>query len=473
MGESVESMVDTPMDGESNPNLMKQDLSTLNIEELTALTPCVISRQATINIGTIGHVAHGKSTVVKALSGVHTVKFREELQKNITIRLGYANAKIYKCSNPNCQRPACYTSHGSSYDDNPICPNKECGAKMELVRHVSFVDCPGHDSLMMTMLTGTAVMDGALLLVAGNEPCPQPQTSEHLAAVEFMKLKHLIILQNKIDLVKTKEDAKTNYQQIKEFVKGSIAENAPIVPVCAQLNFNMDVVCEYICHSIPVPQRDFKANPRMTIIRSFDINKAGTFPQDLHGGVIGGTLSQGILKVNDDIEIRPGYNVRDAKNHQTCKPLFAKILSLHAEKNELQFAVPGGLIGVGTTLDPSLCRADKLTGQVAGTVGSLPPVFVELQIRFYLLTRLLGVKTSEGEATVKPLVVGDVLMINIGSTHTGCKVIALKDDFALITLMKPVCTTVGGKVALSRKIERRWRLIGWGEVVKGTKKVSE
>ena len=241
---------DVPVDGDSNSHLMKQDLSTLKIEELTALTPCVISRQATINIGTIGHVAHGKSTVVKALSGVQTVKFREELQKNITIRLGYANAKIYKCTNPECKKPGCYRSYGSAKEDNPICEVKGCGHRMELVRHVSFVDCPGHDSLMMTMLTGAAVMDGALLLVAGNESCPQPQTSEHLAAVEFMKLKHMIILQNKIDLVKTKEDAIENQRQIKEFVKGSIAENAPIIPICAQLKYNMDVVCEYICHYV-------------------------------------------------------------------------------------------------------------------------------------------------------------------------------------------------------------------------------
>lgn len=211
----------------------------------------------------------------------------------------------------------------------------------------------------------------------------------------------------------------------------------------------------------------------MTIIRSFDINRPGTLPQDLKGGVIGGTLSQGVLKVGDEIEIRPGFVVRNEKNQSSCKPLYTKIISLHAERNELQFAVPGGLIGVGTVIDPSVCRADRLTGQVAGTRGSLPPVYTELQIRFYLLARLLGVKSNEGDALVKPLAQGEVLMVNIGSTHGGCKVLALKDDMAQISLMKPVCTTVGGKVALSRKIDKRWRLIGWGEVIKGTRKVSE
>lgn len=89
----------------------------------------------------------------------------------------------------------CYASYGSSKEDNPDCLIPGCGHKMQLVRHVSFVDGPGHDILMATMLNGAAVMDAALLLVAGNETCPQPQTSEHLAAVEIMKLKHIIILQ--------------------------------------------------------------------------------------------------------------------------------------------------------------------------------------------------------------------------------------------------------------------------------------
>lgn len=122
----------------------------------------------------------------------------QELVRNITIKLGYANAKVYKC--PKCPRPSCYSSFKSSTEDNPPC--KLCGERMDLQRHVSFVDCPGHDILMATMLTGAAVMDAALLLVAANESCPQPQTSEHLAAIEIMRLQHIIILQNKIDLVK-------------------------------------------------------------------------------------------------------------------------------------------------------------------------------------------------------------------------------------------------------------------------------
>jgi translation initiation factor 2 subunit 3 len=98
----------------------------------------VISRQATINIGTIGHVAHGKSTVVKALTGVQTVRFKNELERNITIKLGYANAKIYKCDG--VERPNCYASCGSNTPDTWESNTPTCKGTMRLVRHVSFVD---------------------------------------------------------------------------------------------------------------------------------------------------------------------------------------------------------------------------------------------------------------------------------------------------------------------------------------------
>lgn len=254
--------------------LSYQDLKNLDVTKLTPLTPEVISRQATINIGTIGHVAHGKSTLVKGISGVQTVKFKTELIRNITIKLGYANAKIYKGDGPK-DVPGNYTSRGSSFPDEFV----EDGKTYKLQRHVSFVDCPGHDILMATMLNGAAVMDAALLLIAGNEPCPQPQTSEHLAAVEIMRLKNIIILQNKVDLVKP-EQAQQQYEQIKAFVAGTVADSSPIIPISAVLKYNIDVVCEYIARFIPIPLRDFTAIPRLIVIRSFDVNKPGEEASD-------------------------------------------------------------------------------------------------------------------------------------------------------------------------------------------------
>ncbi|CAG2101469.1 unnamed protein product [Medioppia subpectinata] len=418
------------------PHLKTQDLSKLDLSSLTPLTPEVISRQATINIGTIGHVAHGKSTIVKAISGVQTVRFKNELERNITIKLGYANAKIYKCDNDQCPRPVCYRSAPSNKEDDFRCERADCQGKYRLLRHVSFVDCPGHDILMATMLNGAAVMDAALVLIAANETCPQPQTSEHLAAVEIMRLQHMIILQNKIDLVKESQ-AREQYLQIQKFVQGTVAEGSPIVPISAQLKYNIDVLCEYV---------------------------------DIKGGVAGGSILEGVLTVGMEIEVRPGLISKDDSGKIICCPILSKITSLYADQNDLQYAVPGGLIGVGTKIDPMLTRADRMVGQVLGAVGSLPDIYAELEITYYLLRRLLGVR-MEGDkkgAKVQKLAKGEVLMLNIGSLSTGGRVLAVKADLAKVQLFIPVCVESGEKIALSRRVDRHWRLIGWGQIRRGT-----
>lgn len=450
--------------------LAVQDIAKLDVSKLTPLTPEVISRQATINIGTIGHVAHGKSTVVKAISGVQTIRFKNELIRNITIKLGYANAKIYKCDGSK-NEPGNYRSKGSYTEDEFV----EDGKTWKLQRHVSFVDCPGHDILMATMLNGAAVMDAALLLIAGNETCPQPQTSEHLAAVEIMRLKNIIILQNKVDLVKPQQ-AEDQYEQIKNFVAGTVADGAPIIPISAVLRYNIDVVCEYIARQLPIPVRNFTAFPRLIVIRSFDVNKPGEDVQSLKGGVAGGSILEGVLKVGDEIEVRPGIVNRDSEGNMQCTPIYSRVMSLYAEQNELQYAVPGGLIGVGTKIDPTLTRADRLVGQVLGLKDHLPEVFTEVEISYYLLRRLLGVKTADGakQAKVQKLAKGEMLMVNIGSTSTGGKVTKVLDGaqgepLARISLTQPVCTQENEKIALSRRVDKHWRLIGWGEIRRGNK----
>lgn len=447
-------------------HLRKQDLSTLDASKLTPLSPEVISRQATINIGTIGHVAHGKSTLVKAMSGVHTVRFKNEKERNITIKLGYANAKIFRV--PGVERPRCYRVFGSGKEDEPIDP--ATGNKMELLRHVSFVDCPGHDILMATMLNGAAVMDAALLLIAGNESCPQPQTSEHLAAVEIMRLNHIIILQNKVDLVK-EQAAAQQCEDIRTFVRGTIAENAPIIPISAQLQYNIDVVAEYIVTKIPIPVRNFTDPAQLIVIRSFDVNKPGEEVADLVGGVAGGSILKGILRMGDEIEVRPGIVSKDKDGTIQCAPIFSRIVSLFAEQNDLQFAVPGGLIGVGTKIDPTLTRADRLVGQVLGAVGQLPEVYTELEVSFFLLRRLLGVAMDKAprQAKVTKLAKAEILMVNIGSLSTGGRILAVKENLAKIVLTSPVCTAEGEKIALSRRIDKHWRLIGWGQIRRGVR----
>lgn len=267
---------------------------------------------------------------------------------------------------------------------------------------------------------------------------------------------------------------------------GTVAENSPIVPISAQLKYNIDAVNEYIVKTIPIPVRDFSSDPRLIVIRSFDVNKPGSEVDDLRGGVAGGSILTGVLKVGMEVEIRPGIVTRDANGMHKCSPIISRIVSLHAEQNHLQFAVPGGLIGVGTLIDPTLCRADRLVGHVLGAPGKLPSIYTgsylpsfqaftsltlatELEINLFLLRRLLGVKTDDKKQTkVQKLAKGELLLVNIGSTSCGGRVISVKADLAKIQLTQPACTDVGEKVALSRRIDKHWRLVGWGSVRKGT-----
>ena len=447
-------------------NLSIQSFSTIeDPSKITPLTPEIMSRQATMNIGTIGHVAHGKTTLVRAISGIQCLKHKIEKERNITYYLGYANAKLYKC--PKCPDLEGYKAYGSAKKDAPPCD--KCGEKLQLIRHISFVDCPGHDILMATMLNGASVMDAALLLIAANMDCPQPQTREHLAAVENMDLENIIIVQNKIDLIK-EENAKENYNQIKAFVKGTKASKSPVIPISAQYKYNIEAVIYYLCN-LPIPKRDFISPPRFIIIRSFDINHPGTEAEDLQGGVAGGTLTKGILRLGEIVEIKPGFISKNQNGEHVVQPLYSRIVSLRTENNELLYAVPGGLIGVGLKLDPFLTSKDKLIGRILGHPGKLPDIFVSIIVKTHLMARLVGGKgTDKNSAHVGEIKYKEILLINVGSTSIASTVVDISGenrDEVKFSLTPPVCAEIGETVAFSRKVGHSWRLIGWGKILEG------
>lgn len=147
------------------------------------------------------------------------------------------------------------------------------------------------------------------------------------------------------------------------------------MPISAQLKYNIDAVNEYIVKRIPIPVRDFTSEPRLIVIRSFDVNRPGAEVDELKGGVAGGSILTGVLKLGMQVEVRPGIVTKDNEGKVKCQPIFSTIVTLLAENNQLKFAVPGGLIGVGTLIDPTLCRADRLVGQVLGSVGQLPKIY--------------------------------------------------------------------------------------------------
>lgn len=405
-----------------------------------------LPKQPEVNIGTIGHVDHGKTTLVQALTGVWASRHSEELKRGITIRLGYADMPVYKC--PKCEPP-------KNFSTKPICPN--CASETVFVRAASFVDAPGHEALMATMLSGAAIMDGALLVIAADEPCPQPQTREHLEAAQIIGIKNMIIVQNKIDIVDEKR-ARKSYEEIKEFVKGTIAENAPIIPVSAQRGINIDVLLNAMEEIIPTPKRDETKPPLMYIVRSFDVNKPGTSIEELQGGIIGGTITQGKFAVGDEIEIRPGVSV-EKEGKTVYVPLVSEIVSLHAGEKEVKEATCGGLVGVGTLLDPSYTKADGLTGNIAGKVGLLPPVLSELTLETHILERAVGTKELLKVEKINP---EETLLLHVGAAVNIGKIVSIKNNIVKIKLSRPICAQPNARVAISRKIAARWRLIGYG-----------
>jgi translation initiation factor 2 subunit 3 len=425
-------------------NLVMSDSTEKALHESVKHEDKVLRHQPEVNIGTIGHVDHGKTTLVESLTGVWASRHSEELKRGITIKLGYADAVVYEC--PKCESPHNYSTHET-------CPR--CRSKGEFVRALSFVDAPGHEALMATMLSGAAVMDGVILVIAADEPCPQPQTREHLAAIEMVGIDKVVIAQNKIDLV-DKTRALKSYNEIKAFTKGTVAENAPVIPISAQNQVNIDLLLYTLEKHVPTPVRDPTRPPRLHVVRSFDVNKPGTAIDNLVGGVIGGTIFQGTFKIGDELEIRPGMTKGQPGSYE---PLYTEVVSLHAGGSQVKEAYSGGLVGVGTLLDPSLAKADGLIGNIVGKPGTLPPTRFEVSLEFHLFERAVGTKEL---LEIKGVNVGEVLLLDVGTAPTVGKAVSIKKGTAEFQLTRPICAEDNARVAVSRKIAGRWRLIGFG-----------
>lgn len=390
-----------------------------------------------INIGVVGHIDHGKTTLLSRLTGKFTDTHSEELKRGITIKLGYADLTIYK--------------DGNNY-------NLEKKGKPE--RYVSFIDAPGHEMLMATMLSGAAIIDSAILVIAANEGI-KPQTKEHFVALQAKKIKNIIIVQTKIDLV-TKEKAIENYKKIKEFVKGTIAEDSPIIPISAQQGINIDKLLEEIC-KLEIPKREENSEPIFLIARSFDINKPGTTIDKLNGGILGGILKKGKLKVGDEIEIKPGLNYK--KNNQLVyQTLTTNIISLYRGSEKMSEVSPGPSISIETSLDPFLTKTDSLTGCIVSLKGKLPEIVYNLKIKSELFQEVLG---TEDKKQVEQIKTKEMLMLSVNTTITVGVVekINEKNNEIEFSLNIPLIALKGDNVGIARNINNHWRLIGFGEIL--------
>ncbi len=194
----------------------------------------------------------------------------------------------------------------------------------------------------------------------------------------------------------------------------------------------------------------------MHVLRSFDINKPGILYKDVKGGVIGGALVQGEFNINDEIEIRPGFS-----NEKTGKydPIYSVISSLGTGAGLVDNVKPGGLVSIGTKLDPTFIKSDSLIGSVIGKPGSLPPNVDEISIETQLFDTAVGTQEMVKVDQIKNK---EILRLNIGTAATVGVVTSSKDKKIEVKLKKPICLLDKSRVAISRKIVDRWRLIGAG-----------
>lgn len=403
--------------------------------------------QAELNIMTAGHVDHGKTTLVWSLTGFFPDMHSEEIKRGITIKLGYADAWIHECRT--CKPPLNFTTKEKC---------ARCGSATKEVRRVSFLDAPGHETLMATVVAASSIVDGALFVVAANEECPQPQTLEHLMVLEAAGVKNVVVVQTKLDLV-DKEHAIRNYSQIRKLLAETAYEKAPVIPISAINATNLDVLAYAIQEFIPTPERDANAPALMYVARSFDVNLPGTPCARIVGGVLGGSIAQGVLNEGDAIEILPGY-LQVRKEREFYHALRTKIISLNAG-GRVQQAKPGGLVGIGTLLDPALTRADALSGSVVGKPGTLPPLISECALEITSVKRQLA-KFSEGFIENEPLVLGIGTATTVGFVQGKAKG---KRKALEVKLKKPVCARVGDKMAVLRRSANRWHFFGTAKIV--------
>ncbi len=401
-------------------------------------------KQAQINIGTLGHVDHGKTTLTKAITGVWTDKHSESVKRSMTIKLGYADSLIKKCDE---------CSGAEAYTIGDTCEQCNSKAKPKPVRRFSILDAPGHETLMATAIAGSSIIDAIIFVIAATEPCPMPQTKEHLMLINILGVKNVLVVQTKIDVV-GKAKSMEHYNQIKAFLKGSVAEHAPIIPVMANKNINVDEVLEYIAN-MELPKRDLSSDPLMYIARSFDSSRPGTPIKDLVGGVIGGSIVRGELKVGDEIEIRPGISIMNEKGKKEIYvPIITKIESLSTSTGKLEHAFAGGLIGLATNIDPSFAKADGLTGNVVGKVGKLPPTLDNVTLEYHVIAR-----SDIGKAA---FTVNEPIILGVGTATTVGYVTLAKKNKITVQLKRPICADKASKISILRNFQQRWRLSGYG-----------
>jgi translation initiation factor 2 subunit 3 len=196
------------------------------------------------------------------------------------------------------------------------------------------------------------------------------------------------------------------------------------------------------------------------VARSFDVNKPGTDISELKGGVLGGVLKQGILRVGDDIEIKPGLSVKK-HNITEYKSIKTRIAALFSGNNKLEEAIPSGSLALQTALDPLLTKADALAGCVIGKVGELPETTYNIKIKTQLFKEVIGIDERK---IVEPIRINETILLSVNTAISVGNVVKSHDNDIEMVLKIPIVPIAKGKIGIARNLQGHWRLIGWGEI---------
>jgi translation initiation factor 2 subunit 3 len=325
---------------------------------------------------------------------------------------------------------------------------------------------------MAAMLNGTCVMDSTIIVEAiDNKQIPAPQTEEHLFVAKIMNLPNSIVCMNKMDLV-TRSKATKKIHEFQNYLieNDTIAKDSLMIPIAANYGINADVLCECIT-KLEDPKRDLDVETRMIIVRSFQINKPGTRMSDISGGVVGGTIMEGVLRVGDRVEILPGLiqrnqnpNPKKGLARWSYRPLRSYVRSIKSEENELKLSVPGGLVGVQLTLDPGLTTKDGLVGN---TLRVIHPDKKPTEYHIFEVLRIITELFREGDEY--KINANDRLVVNHNARNVDCTVVRTraKDNKAELNLDSPICAQIGEIITISRKTGQNITILCRGKIIEG------
>ena len=337
-----------------------------------------------IIVGTAGHVDHGKTSLIKALTGVDTDRLKEEKKRGITIELGFADMS-------------------DAFD-----------------QHIGIIDVPGHERFIRNMLAGIGGIDLVLLVVAADEGV-MPQTVEHFEILKMLEIKKGVVVLTKTDLADG-EWIRMVEEDIRELVKDSFLEDAPIVEVSTYTGKNIDELKRLIFDEVKDlgSRREDPSLLRIPIDRVFTIDGFGT--------VATGTLAEGSISVGDEVQIYPGERT-------------VKVRNLQVHGNMVDTAYAGQRTAVNFL---NIKKEDVSRGEVIAARNSMKT------------SMMLDVKIRMFDDTLRAISNGSRLHFYYGSAEALCKTVLLdcealakgKQGYAQLRLEEPVAVKGGDRFIL-------------------------